>query len=143
MVVESLSELLQYHNENILNRYEKDYPDNKLKSKEVFNELMKYLWLIQKHKDAKKLYPEKEELNFVCAMYPEMSEIDDMWHTFIIFTKDYMSFCERYFNKYIHHIPNTSDQPLQKEVFKNGLALYLSFIYDNLGEDTVVKWFDS
>lgn len=54
-----------------------------------------------------------------------------------------MSFCECYFNKYIHHIPNTSDQPLQKEVFKNGLALYLSFIYDNLGEDTVVKWFDS
>lgn len=142
MVVESLSELLKYQNENIIRRYEKDYFNNKFKGKEAFEELIKLFWIIQKHKEAKFLNPEKEELNFVCAMYPEMSEIDNMWHTFLLFTKDYMFFCEKYFQEYIHHIPNTLDDEQTDEQFEADFTNYLSFIYDNLGEETVIKWFD-
>lgn len=143
MFVESLSELLKYQNENIIRRYEKDYPNNKLKGKESFEELMKFFWLNQKHKDIKFLNPEKEELDFVCSIHPEMSEIDDMWHTFLLFTKDYMFFCEKYFNEYIHHVPNTLENELIDEQFEFDFTRYLLFIYDNLGEKTVVKWFDS
>lgn len=67
----------------------------------------------------------------------------DMWHTFLLFTKDYMFFCENYFNEYIHHTPNTLEDEFTEEQFKTDFTNYLSFIYDNLGEETVVKWFDS
>src|SRR5215216_2344512 len=94
MVAKSLHEILKYQNENIIHRYEKDHSNNKLNGKDAFNELMKFFWLIQKHKNDKFLNPTQEELKFICAIYPEMNEIDDMWHTFLLFTKDYMSFAK-------------------------------------------------
>ena len=90
----------------------------------------------------KKIYPEKNELNFICSIYPEMNEIDDMWHTFLLFTKDYMSFCIDYFDEYIHHIPNTEEESMKEDQFKDNLTRYLSFIYDTLGEETVINWFE-
>jgi len=35
-------------------------------------------------------------------------EIDAVWHTFILFTKDYAAFCQTAFGEFIHHIPRTS-----------------------------------
>jgi hypothetical protein len=71
-----------------------------------------------------------------------MNEIDDMWHTFLLFTKDYMSFCKDYFDEYIHHIPNTEEESMKEDQFKDNLTRYLSFIYDTLGEETVINWFE-
>ncbi len=142
MAVQSLAEVFEYKNKQVICRYEKDYPNNKLSGEDAFNELMKFFWLTQQHKDAKKKYPENNELNFTCALYPEMSELDDMWHTFLLFTKDYMSFCTNYFDEYIHHTPNTEEEPIEKEQFKKELTKYLSFIYDVLGEETVRNWFE-
>ncbi len=31
--------------------------------------------------------------------------IDDIWHTFILFTQDYQNFCMEYLGKFIHHYP--------------------------------------
>ena len=32
--------------------------------------------------------------------------IDAVWHQFILFTKDYFSFCEEFHGSYFHHNPN-------------------------------------
>jgi hypothetical protein len=32
-------------------------------------------------------------------------EVDLAWHEFILFTRDYAQFCEKYFGTFIHHIP--------------------------------------
>lgn len=142
MAVESLLEVLKYKNKDVIHRYEQDYPHNKLKGKDAFNELLKFFWIAQRHKTAKKLSPENKELNFTCAIYPEMSEIDDMWHTFLLFTKDYMSFCKNYFDEYIHHVPNTKEEPINDAQFEDDLNKYLSFVYDVLGEETIINWFE-
>ena len=34
--------------------------------------------------------------------------VDEAWHTFILFTKDYHKFCNEVFGKYFHHMPSIS-----------------------------------
>jgi hypothetical protein len=33
-------------------------------------------------------------------------EVDGVWHQFILFTRDYFGFCDRFYGKYFHHSPN-------------------------------------
>lgn len=38
-------------------------------------------------------------------------EVDEVWHSFILFTEAYTKFCQSIFGHYIHHAPNTSRSP--------------------------------
>ena len=38
-------------------------------------------------------------------------EIDEVWHAFILFTREYSEFCNRTCGRMVHHIPNTSRRP--------------------------------
>jgi hypothetical protein len=39
-------------------------------------------------------------------------EVDEVWHAFILFTKDYADFCRSVFGEFIHHVPRTSRDAL-------------------------------
>jgi hypothetical protein len=39
-------------------------------------------------------------------------EVDEVWHAFILFTKDYAEFCRSVFGEFIHHVPRTSRDTL-------------------------------
>lgn len=41
--------------------------------------------------------------------------IDEMWHTFLLSTKDYDDFCQDYFGKKIHHSPDAIISEASKE----------------------------
>lgn len=139
-----LHELLKYKNPHVLQRYEMDYSQNHLKSNDAFRELLKYLWITQKHAKDHQEAPNDPELNFVCAMHHEMKEIDDMWHTFLLFTKDYMKFCEDYIGNYIHHIPTTDEEKKASfNQFETDFTRYLTYIAKHLGSGTLLLWFDN
>lgn len=38
-------------------------------------------------------------------------EVDEIWHNFILFTREYGEFCEKLCGRMIHHRPNTSRRP--------------------------------
>jgi hypothetical protein len=39
--------------------------------------------------------------------------IDEVWHQFVLFTREYIDFCTRFFDRYIQHNPsNAPDRPL-------------------------------
>lgn len=51
----------------------------------------------------------------LCVMHPEKAygiggQVDDMWHTFILFTKDYARFCEEIAGTFIHHSPEVASE---------------------------------
>lgn len=136
-----LETLLSYKNSFVLSRYEHDYPYAKLKAEEAFRELMKFMWLSLKHKAEKEINPENHNLDFTCVIHPEMQEIDFMWHIFLLFTHDYHDFCRDYLDGYFfHHYPNT-DLETPPDDFEVKLSRYLSYIYDHLGEQTLLAWF--
>lgn len=50
----------------------------------------------------------------LCALHPErehamFSEIDNLWHEFICFTRKYHKFCHQVAGRYIHHAPREAE----------------------------------
>ena len=59
--------------------------------------------------DALQLFEDTKMFLFLCATHPvglgPTAKLDDGWHTFILFTREYRDFCIRYLGKFIHHNP--------------------------------------
>ncbi len=144
LTLPSLEHLLAYTNENLITRYENDYPNNLLSGKEALSNLVKYLWLGQKHFIEHHNNPNDDSLDFILSLQAEMKEIDDMWHTFLLFTVDYRKFCQRYFGCFIDHIPIiTVDESANESDSEANMTKWLSYVYDNLGAEVLKTWFSS
>ena len=56
------------------------------------------------------------------------SEVDEIWHNFILFTREYADFCNRICGQMIHHRPNTSLRPelppISVSSFKSAYTTY-------------------
>jgi len=83
------------------------------------------LWFITERVRAKEILPEhltdqavtefKKYMALVALGHEELgmhsSEVDEIWHNFILFTREYAEFCERVCGHMIHHRPNTRRRP--------------------------------
>ncbi len=77
--------------DRVIERYKKDYNVPCQTAKKHEQELRRYLTLCA-------LYP--------ASKFPMFSkEVDDFWHTFLLFTQEYQSFCEHFAGRFIHHDP--------------------------------------
>ena len=140
----TLEEILSYQNPRVLNMYKRLYPNNTLSAEQAQQETLKYLWLAKKHADDKKNNPADSQLDFNCVMLNSMQEVDNYWHEFILFTEDYHAFCDRYFGGYFHHLPNVfENEPLSREATIENSEKLLSYVYDQLGEETMHTWYAS
>lgn len=59
----------------------------------LFNEILKYLYVCRQARKAR------------IPVAPSLV-LDDGWHNFVLFTKEYARFCEGYVGEFIHHIPD-------------------------------------
>lgn len=144
----SLEEVLRYEHEDVVHRFAEDYDVNVEDAREVFVELMKWLWL-----SATQIANVRAGGTDVpIPLFGEARAIDLMWHTFLLFTADYMQFCETYFGFYVHHKPRTRAEKLawDERVLANAedalaerrstlRAAYVT-ICDYLGEATLRTW---
>ena len=64
--------------------------------------------------EARRLYMEVKR--YIVLVMLDTSEhftmhslrVDEAWHQFVLYTREYSDFCQRYFNKYIHHAPGNA-----------------------------------
>jgi hypothetical protein len=71
------------------------------------------------------------------------TRVDEAWHQFVLFTSQYVDFCQRYFGEYLHHNPSNAPQPpgrpqLKPSTFEGFRARYESFF----GEPLPAIWLD-
>ena len=134
--IASLEALLTYRHPGVVARYVRDFGGDQSAAEELFVELMRWLYYC-----AKATEPGKRAA--MVSMYPEILRIDDMWHVFILHTRDYADFCDRYFGRFIHHQPLPPDAPRERDEneVNTELEAFLSLLYDELGETTVRRWF--
>lgn len=130
-------------NPDVAERYREDFPDNALSAEEAFHELLKYLWICEKLAEDKRQQPNNEDLNFGIYIQSEMQEMDDLWHTFLLFTREYQTFCQENFGRFIHHVPVTlaDKKTTDHEEFLQETQKALEYVYDNLGEATLKVWY--
>jgi hypothetical protein len=144
MTLPVLKQLLEYKNPAVLKLYQQNYPDNKIPAEQAFEEVLKYLWLSKKHEIDSLENQHNEDFPREYFMARSMQEIDEMWHEFILFTKDYTHFCMTYFGEYMHHLPNIFDNvPIPRDTAEKAVEKLLPYIYDHLGENTLRIWFAS
>lgn len=137
-----LKTLLKYRHPNVIKSYMRTYSVDETKATELFEDMLSYLWLSRKHESDRKNQPQNTSFQFQFVMHEEMRDIDNMWHNFILYTHDYTNFCLETFNEYLHHVPDVAETMVQtNEEFATELNKYLSYVYDNLGQEAITRWF--
>lgn len=150
MQVEDLESVLSYRNDAVVLRFVETWAVSRSEADELFQETMKWLWLSAKMVEAQA----RGENALGLAITPSTKLIDEMWHTFILFTRDYCEFCERFFKDYLHHCPTPQDE-YERQISEyeaspdefmakqeTRFEQQFEMVFDLLGEDTVVKWYD-
>ena len=141
-----LKEALEFENDHlIIDGFMKRYDVEKEEAANILQETKKWLWIAAKA---------SEEETFSLSIERPLAVIDEMWHNFILHTRQYHKYCMDKFKKFIHHEPTPSSE---KEKFQQRIAKnpteevrkwqeryqqQLSYIYDNLGPETVIKWYE-
>lgn len=133
-----LQQILAYRNEDVISRFTDQFSVDEAEAEDIFTETRKFLYLVQQPG---------------IFIPDELLIIDEMWHNFILFTKEYQAFCQRCFGRYLHHLPASraekteqrriavEDPAGSKERFNARLGHVIGLAYDILGESTVRKWF--
>lgn len=84
-----IPDILSYQNDRVLARYSIDHGVSLEQARKSFEALKEFM--------------------IICAVKPgpkvTSDPIDSMWHTFLLFTKDYKFFCEEYLGRFIDHEP--------------------------------------
>ena len=87
----SFEEIAEYKHSGVVERLERTTTLSKAQAEELFEDTKKFVYL--------------------CAKHPEVSiptqALDEGWHNFILFTKDYADFCERFLGRFVHHSPTS------------------------------------
>ncbi len=96
IVEKTMTRAMSYDMKPVLERYKRDFKVDDSLVTLHHQELMRYL--------------------VMCALLPKESiemmskDIDNLWHTFILFTKNYARFCTQVAGHFLHHAPNVSEQ---------------------------------
>lgn len=141
----SLEEVLAYQHRDVVQRFLDSYPIDAADAEEIFTETKRWLWLGA----YRSTLSSRKQL---IITHP-MAALDEMWHHFVLFTRDYADFCSRFFGRFIHHQPLTlaekarARRRMQKdpEGFARAFARRMQWQYrvigEILGEQTLRKWY--
>ncbi len=135
----ALTMIDEYQDEDVLSRFTDMYDVGQEEALDIFKETKKFLSI---------------SLKKGVFISDDLLIIDAMWHNFILFTSKYEQFCMQCFdNRFLHHLPASKkekedqrlmlekDPELARQEYLNKLEKMMSIVYDELGPETVVKWF--
>ncbi len=131
----SLQKLLRFRHEGTIVRYCEEHGATRQEAEEVFVEMLKFLYLAYRAKADRRT-------DVAVAIFPEIEKIDWMWHTFLLFTWDYARFCQKWFGFYLHHFPTLDEKVPARRVVEERITKLFEFVYDVLGEETLLAWYD-
>lgn len=90
----TLADLLGYQNERVVFHFCHHHPEFSIQEgRQLFSDLLAWLWLSKQRTSlGKKTY-----------LFGPLLILDELWHTFILHSCDYLSFSMEYFGEYMHH----------------------------------------
>lgn len=140
---DSLESALSYSNPELVYYFANKQSISLSESEELFEELKKWLWLCS----------QLDEESDTVFLFKENNILDIYWHTFLLFTEDYLNFCQKYLGGVIYHKPEPlitsisqqarvakGDKTLIKENLKV-LKTSMNEVGRILGNKTLEKWY--
>lgn len=137
-----LTKVLAYKNCEVVRRFREQYPVAEKEAQDIFRETKKWLWLLSAAPASGRL-----------GVTDPILVLDEMWHAFLMYTREYHDFCQRYFGRFLHHAPTTHAEMLRmqrrlashpervaRELEASRRWQYQT-ILEYLGEPTLRKWY--
>jgi len=142
----TLAEVMAYQNPHVVERFIKIYGVGDDEAQVLFEDVKRWLWMAnQVHTLA---------IRKPLVIDTALVVIDEMWHNFVLFTREYTQFCDQFFGHYMHHAPNTLEEIEREKASTQGMTLaerrqlmmdkkrwQYEFVYDHLGEETFIRWY--
>jgi len=86
-------EVLDFEFPDLVTRISKEMELANEEAQALFKDMLRFLYMSGTHPDLRPFYPPPA--------------IDEAWHTFLLFTREYEKFCHKHFGSFIHHSPLT------------------------------------
>lgn len=139
-----LARVLAYRNANVVDRFYSQYDVTLREAVQIFDDMQRYLWMAAQRKgDGDRV-----------ADVPPVKIVDEMWHTFLVFTIDYRTWCESMFGRFLDHIPTTEREKraivrrkaaASEAAFQRAgaakLERYVAHVVEYLGERVARRWY--
>jgi len=131
----SLSEVLEYKNQHIIDGLISALDIDAAIAEQLFTDGLMWLWYCNNH--ASEGYREINDPILI---------LDEVWHTFLLYTPYYTQFCLSYFGTYLHHMPslNQSEEAnaeSSREQYLKRQKKQLETVYDLLGKAVFIRWY--
>jgi hypothetical protein len=147
----SLARALDYDNPAIVHKFLESWNLPVDEALDLFTETKRWLWLAATLRRAGSRQPGAPPSSL--AIDGPLVLLDEMWHTFILFTREYTEYCRARFGSYVHHAPTTREE-LERRALElartpaaarrteaRRMRLQYGRVYQYLGEATLVKWY--
>jgi len=125
-----LSDVLAYKNAFILEQFCHSHEQYSLnEAEQLFKDLLAWLWLKnQRAQHHKSTY-----------LFGPLLILDELWHLFILNTRDYVEFSTRYYGEYLHHEPEPPG--FEHLLTEEELGDYVNDCFEYLGAEWVERCF--
>jgi hypothetical protein len=126
-----LSELLAYDNQSVIQYC---CHHNNLSCEQaqlLFNDLLAWMWI--------SAYRQKK--GHLSYLFGPLLPLDQIWHGFILHTRDYVNFCDRFFGEYFHH--HVEPIGFEHTLHNEELADFLNDCFDHLGNHWLTRNFSA
>ena len=100
---------------------------NEAEALSLFREVVRYLWLA--------------EMDQSCSWPMFSLRVDEAWHQFVLFTREYSEFCQRHFGRFLHHAPSTA--PIRGDVREASWSEFSRFYEQLFGTPPPELWDDA
>lgn len=128
-----LSDVLTYRCPKVIQVFCRNFRVSEKEVEEIFVETLKWLWLGRVHQlDLDATKPPS-----LCIV-PSLLVIDEMWHCFVLCTKEYSDFCFKYFGGFLHHSPHVGGDVVAS---RDDVADNVLYVIRKLGRSTATLWY--
>ena len=133
---------LAYRNDEIVAKFRESWDVTQAEAEDLFEETLRLLWVIQTSRANGKHF----------KVEPAFYILDQMWHTFALFTPEYRAYCERAYGRFLEHTPTTRAEVAAKadEIARDpegfaerelATSVYKwQLVRETFGDETLVKW---
>lgn len=130
-----LEAVLTYENPDVVDGLLKSLDIEEDEAKTLFKEGLKWLW-----------YCNHPETKGYRSIDNAVLIIDEVWHTFILYTPYYHQFTKKFFGHYMHHMPTTRKEVKRTKAMSRKDRIQVKrrqyeLIYDILGRETFELWY--
>lgn len=129
--VNTINAIMDYKMPQVVARCKKDHDYSDEDMVILEQELKRYL--------ALSVVTTKDDLG--TGMYS--SDVDNLWHSFILFTPEYADFCHTHMGHFIHHMPETDEirSPEKQEASRKDFQAFVNNYEKTFNQEIHPIWF--